>query len=98
MTGITRPVTKHNVLVKDVKDLARVIHEAFHIARTGRPGPVLVDLPVDVQSARAPRRLTLEIEPARLQAAGPRAHPPDRTGGRGDQRRPAARAVRRRRA
>ncbi len=48
-TGITRPVTKHNYLVKDVRDLARVIKEAFYIARTGRPGPVLIDLPVDVQ-------------------------------------------------
>src|SRR3979490_2628782 len=44
-TGITRPCTKHNYLVKDVKDLARVIHEAFHVARSGRPGPVVVDLP-----------------------------------------------------
>ncbi|MFH1783808.1 MAG: biosynthetic-type acetolactate synthase large subunit [bacterium] len=50
-TGITRPVTKHNYLVKDVKDLARTIKEAFYIARTGRPGPVLIDLPVDVQKA-----------------------------------------------
>ncbi|MDR2399460.1 MAG: biosynthetic-type acetolactate synthase large subunit [Endomicrobium sp.] len=47
--GITRPVTKHNFLVKDVKDLARIIKEAFYIATTGRPGPVLVDVPVDVQ-------------------------------------------------
>jgi acetolactate synthase-1/2/3 large subunit len=47
--GITRPVTKHNFLVKDVKDLARTIKEAFYIAATGRPGPVLVDVPVDVQ-------------------------------------------------
>src|SRR3989339_416404 len=45
ITGITRPVTKHNYLVKDVQDLARVIREAFHIASTGRPGPVLVDIP-----------------------------------------------------
>ena len=51
VTGITRPVTKHNILVKDVKDLARVMHEAFHIARTGRPGPVLVDIPFDVSMA-----------------------------------------------
>ena len=51
VTGITRPVTKYNVLVKDVKDLARVIHEAFYIARTGRPGPVLVDVPFDVSLA-----------------------------------------------
>ncbi len=48
IVGITRPCTKHNYLVKDVNDLARVVHEAFYIARTGRPGPVLVDLPKDV--------------------------------------------------
>ena len=49
MVGITRPITKHNYLVKDVKELAQTVKEAFHIARTGRPGPVLIDLPVDVQ-------------------------------------------------
>ncbi|MFA5517128.1 MAG: biosynthetic-type acetolactate synthase large subunit [Desulfuromonadales bacterium] len=49
--GITRPVTKHNYLVKDIKDLARIVKQAFYIARTGRPGPVLVDLPKDVQMA-----------------------------------------------
>jgi len=48
VTGITRPITKHNYLVKDVKDLARTIKEAFYIASTGRPGPVVIDLPVDV--------------------------------------------------
>jgi len=47
-TGITRPVTKYNCIVKDVKDLARTIKEAFYIASTGRPGPVLIDIPVDV--------------------------------------------------
>ena len=46
--GITRPCTKHNYLVKDVKDLGRVMKEAFYVARNGRPGPVLVDLPKDV--------------------------------------------------
>ena len=46
--GITRPCTKHNYLVKDVKELARVMKEAFYVARNGRPGPVLVDLPKDV--------------------------------------------------
>jgi len=51
-TGITRPVTKYNCIVKDVKDLARTIREAFHIASTGRPGPVLVDLPVDVEVSK----------------------------------------------
>lgn len=48
ITGITRPCTKHNFLVRNVDDLARTIKEAFHIARSGRPGPVLVDLPKDV--------------------------------------------------
>ncbi len=49
VTGITRPITKHNYLVKDVKELANTVKEAFHIARSGRPGPVVIDLPVDVQ-------------------------------------------------
>ena len=51
-TGITRPVTKYNCIVKHVKDLARTVHEAFHIASTGRTGPVLIDLPVDVLVAK----------------------------------------------
>lgn len=51
IVGITRSITKHNYLVKDVKDLARIIKQAFYIARTGRPGPVLIDLPKDVQVA-----------------------------------------------
>ena len=51
--GISRPCTKHNVLVKDVKDLATVIKEAFYIANTGRPGPVLVDIPKDVTTESA---------------------------------------------
>ncbi|MBD1157217.1 acetolactate synthase 3 large subunit [Pelagibacterales bacterium SAG-MED20] len=51
-TGITRPCTKHNWLVKDIKDLPRIMHEAFEVATTGRPGPVLVDIPKDVQFAK----------------------------------------------
>lgn len=51
VVGITRPVTKHNYLIKDVKDIVRVVREAFYIASTGRPGPVLVDFPVDVSRA-----------------------------------------------
>ena len=51
IVGITRPCTKHNYLVKDIEDLARILKEAFHIARSGRPGPVLVDLPKDVVQA-----------------------------------------------
>jgi acetolactate synthase-1/2/3 large subunit len=53
ITGITLPITKHNYLVTDVNDLAHTIREAFHIARSGRPGPVLIDLPKDVQIAEA---------------------------------------------
>lgn len=51
-TGITRPITKHNFLVKKVEDLPRILKAAFYIARTGRPGPVLVDIPKDVQQAK----------------------------------------------
>jgi acetolactate synthase-1/2/3 large subunit len=50
ITGLTRSCTKHNYLVKDVNDLGYIIHEAFHIARSGRPGPVLIDIPKDVQN------------------------------------------------
>ncbi len=64
IVGITRPCTKHNYLVKDVADLPRVIKEAFYIARTGRPGPVLVDIPKNVQQAliafRYPDQVRLE--------------------------------------
>ena len=51
VTGVTLPITKHNYLVYDVEDLAYTVREAFHIARTGRPGPVLIDIPKDVQNA-----------------------------------------------
>ncbi len=51
--GVTRPVTKHSYLVKDPRDMARVVREAFYIARTGRPGPVLIDLPVDATVGEA---------------------------------------------
>ncbi len=53
VVGITRPCTKYNYLVKEVRDLARVVKEAFYIARTGRPGPVVIDLPKDVTAAKA---------------------------------------------
>lgn len=62
-TGITRPCTKHNYLVKDVNDLARIIHEAFHVARTGRPGPVVIDLPKDVQFASGVYQKPLPAHP-----------------------------------
>ena len=61
-TGITRPVSKYNCIVKDVKDLARTIKEAFYIASTGRPGPVVVDLPVDVQVAKTNYEPNVEMK------------------------------------
>src|SRR6201997_4551001 len=53
-TGITRPCTKHNYLVKDVRELARMLHEAFYVAKSGRPGPVVIDLPKDILFAPGP--------------------------------------------
>lgn len=61
-TGITRPITKHNYLVKEVRDLARVIQEAFYIATTGRPGPVLIDVPVDIQRGKTEFQWEEKIE------------------------------------
>jgi len=52
IVGITRPCTKYNILIKDVKDLARQVREAFYIASSGRPGPVLIDLPKDVTQGK----------------------------------------------
>ena len=79
-TGITRQATKHNYLVKRSEDLARVVHEAFYVARTGRPGPVLIDLPKDVlinpapfvEAATGPHRSyrpRTEPDPARIAEA-----------------------------
>ena len=59
--GITRPITKHSYLLRDAGDLAAIVKEAFHIARTGRPGPVLIDLPKDVMSQKAPYRAPQNI-------------------------------------
>jgi acetolactate synthase-1/2/3 large subunit len=53
VTGITRPITKHNFLVKDINELARTVREAFYIASTGRPGPVVIDIPSDIQMQEA---------------------------------------------
>ncbi len=59
--GISRPCTKHNYLVKDIKDLPRVIKEAFHIANTGRPGPVHIDIPKDVTAEVADFKYPKEV-------------------------------------
>ncbi|HXD05609.1 MAG TPA: acetolactate synthase 3 catalytic subunit [Burkholderiaceae bacterium] len=60
--GITRPIVKHNFLVKDVRDLATTMKKAFHIARTGRPGPVVVDVPKDVSLSTAPFHYPATVE------------------------------------
>src|SRR5574343_485369 len=52
IVGITRPITKHNFLIKDVREIARTVREAFYIATTGKPGPVLIDFPVDISRAK----------------------------------------------
>jgi len=72
MTGISRPITKHNFLVKSVDDLGRILTEAFHIASTGRPGPVLIDIPVDVTVNRleSPVDLTMRIPGYKPSLAG----------------------------
>ena len=60
--GITGPVTKHNYLIKDVNEIPQVVAEAFYIASTGRPGPVLIDIPKDVQLAEFTGSFDVEIE------------------------------------
>ncbi|MDY0029459.1 MAG: acetolactate synthase 3 large subunit [Pseudobdellovibrionaceae bacterium] len=64
-TGITRQCTKQNYLVKDVKELAKTVHEAFHVAKSGRPGPVLIDLPKDIQFAPGPYQSPEETDLSR---------------------------------
>jgi acetolactate synthase-1/2/3 large subunit len=81
IVGITRPCTKHNYLVKDASDLPRIVKEAFHIAKTGRPGPVLVDLPKDVQ--------TQTFEPRRPEGAGLESYQPTYKGHHGQIRKAA---------
>ena len=62
ITGITAPITKHNYLIQDVKDLPVIIKEAFHIASTGRPGPVLIDIPVDVSKGMIEDNVSVELK------------------------------------
>lgn len=72
IVGITRPCTKHNYLVKDVKDLVPIIREAFYIARSGRPGPVLIDLPKDVINSKVDYP---EPKPVKMQTYRPNYEP-----------------------
>ncbi|MDO7907425.1 biosynthetic-type acetolactate synthase large subunit [Paenibacillus sp. JX-17] len=73
ITGITMPITKHSYLVRDVEDLPRIIHEAFHIANTGRKGPVLIDIPKDVSAART--LFNPQTEPVAMRGYNPRTLP-----------------------
>ena len=68
-TGITRPCTKHNWLVKDIKDLSKILHEAFEVATTGRPGPVLIDIPKDIQFAK-----TIYSKPKKIKKTNSKSH------------------------
>ena len=91
------PITKHNFLVTDPAEIPRTIAEAFHIAGTGRPGPVLVDIPKDVLQARTTFTWPPHDGPARLPPGDPAARQADPRGGPADRRGPAAGALRRRR-
>src|SRR5688572_20594333 len=62
VTGITYPVVKHSYLVKDARDIPRIVREAFHVATTGRPGPVLIDVPKDVTSAPCTADFVEEVD------------------------------------
>lgn len=72
-TGITRPATKHNYLVKRPEDLARMVHEAFYVARSGRPGPVVIDLPKDIVIGKAPYAAPVADHPSYRPQVGPEA-------------------------
>ncbi|UNL96024.1 biosynthetic-type acetolactate synthase large subunit [Paenibacillus polymyxa] len=73
ITGITMPITKHSYLVRDVEDLPRIIHEAFHIANTGRKGPVLIDIPKDVSAAQT--LFVPQTEPVTMRGYNPNVLP-----------------------
>jgi acetolactate synthase I/II/III large subunit len=75
IVGITRPCTKHNYLVKDTKDLAKIIREAFHIARSGRPGPVLIDIPKNVANTQIKFNPDENGEKIRIQSYNPTYKP-----------------------
>ena len=91
-TGITMPIVKHSWLVQDVRELPQAMKDAFHVARTGRPGPVLVDIAKDVAGGRARLLLPRRGRPARLEAADQGARAPGARGREGDRRGAASRS------
>ena len=86
ITGITSPITKHNYLIKKAEDLPEIFKEAFHIARTGRPGPVLIDIPRDVQNTKINFKYPEKIGDPQLQAEIRRASQTDSRRGKSDMR------------
>ena len=94
MVEVCRAITKHHYLVQNARDIARIVKEAFHIASTGRPGPVLIDMPKDIQNTARPEpRLRRRDGPARLSPARRRPRPRQiREVARGDQGEPASRS------
>ena len=92
MVEVCRAITKHHYLVQDARDIARIVKEAFHIASTGRPGPVLIDMPKDIQNTLVPDPdydVAMDLPGYRLPPAAVDRDPPGR---RGDQGRPAGRS------
>ena len=89
--GITRPCTKHNYLVKRIEDLPRVLHEAFYVASSGRPGPVVVDIPKDIQFAKGTYSKPNDVPAQELQAEAEGRSRPDQAGRRADGAAPSGR-------
>ena len=89
--GITRPCTKYNYLVKTIDDLPRALHEAFHIAASGRPGPVVVDIPKDIQFAKGTYSKPKEFQHTRLPAQDQGRSRQDQAGRRHDGAAPSGR-------
>ena len=97
VTGITMPVVKHSLMIQDPLEIPEAIHEAFHIARTGRPGPVLVDIPQDLSRADIPYEPVDAVEPAGLPAHHGGQHQADPARRQGAGQLPPAGDLRRRR-
>ena len=96
ISGITMPITKHNFLVTDPAEIPRVIAQAFHLARTGRPGPVLVDIPKDVLQSNTTFSWPQDVSLPGYRPVGAPARRTDRGGGQAHRLGPSSRAVRRR--
>ena len=83
ITGITMPIVKHSMMIQDPREIPQAIHEAFHIARTAGPAPVLVDVPQDLSRADIPYEPVDKVQPAGLPAHHRGQHQADPAGGEG---------------